>query len=186
MRLTWTQQIILCMPLVFAGVCNMIFVKSSILASWRIPMDAGLCFNDGKRVFGTNKTWKGFAGMIGWTTLWMVFIATITHNSVFPQTLPSQILFGAAWGLAYVLGELPNSLIKRRLNIAPGSNVSGLRGLFFLWLDQADSAIACAIVLPFFIEVSWQDCIALVFVGSGIHFAANIGLFYVGLKSQRG
>ena len=186
MRLTWMQQILLCMPLVFAGVCNMIFVKSSILASWRIPMDVGLCLHDGKRLFGANKTWKGFVGMIGWTTLWMILISRITHNVVFPQTLPSQIIFGATWGLAYVLGELPNSVIKRRLDIAPGRNVEGSKGLFFLWLDQADSAIACALILPLFVSSTWLDCVALVLVGSGIHFAANVALFYVGLKSQRG
>jgi len=42
----------------------MIFCKSSLLEAAYRPMDAGLILKDGKRLFGANKTWKGFFGMI--------------------------------------------------------------------------------------------------------------------------
>ena len=52
------------MPVILAGILNMIFCKSSLLEAVYRPMDAGLMLKDGKRLFGDNKTWKGFFGMI--------------------------------------------------------------------------------------------------------------------------
>ncbi len=56
------------MPVILAGVTNMIFLGSSLLEAAYRPMDAGL-LRMGKRLFGANKTWKGFLGMIVWGAL---------------------------------------------------------------------------------------------------------------------
>ena len=52
------------MPVIFAGIFNMIFCKLPILGFLKKPMDAGKNFTDGRRIFGDNKTWKGFAGYL--------------------------------------------------------------------------------------------------------------------------
>jgi hypothetical protein len=54
---------------------------------------------------------------------------------------PATLVLGAAMGLGATLGELPNSLVKRQLGIAPGKTTGGwLRALFYVW-DQIDLVI---------------------------------------------
>ena len=45
---------------IFAGIVNSIFCKSNILDFLKIPMDFNKRLYDNKRIFGDNKTWKGF------------------------------------------------------------------------------------------------------------------------------
>ena len=49
---------------IIAGVLNMIFVKLPIFSGLSKTIDRGRCLSDGKRLFGDNKTWKGFLGMV--------------------------------------------------------------------------------------------------------------------------
>ena len=49
---------------ILAGVLNMIWCKLNILKKCNKPMDFNKNFIDGKRIFGDNKTWKGFIGYI--------------------------------------------------------------------------------------------------------------------------
>ena len=191
------QLMILTLPLVLAGASNMVFVKLPLLEGLRRPMDGGAILSDGKRVFGDNKTWKGFFGMIGLTSFWLTVMDAWAQNTEMGATL-SPIPFdsfsfpeggwsyGALWGLAYVLGELPNSFVKRRLDIKPGTNASGPRGLFFLVLDQADSVIACALALPLFCPITLIDGLVVVLLGSTVHFLTNALLFAIELKKQLG
>jgi CDP-diglyceride synthetase len=183
--------------LVCAGATNMVFVKAPILNSLSRPMDNGVLFRDGKRLFGDNKTWKGFFGMILLTSIWLAIAGWLSGkypdseslSLISFETLRSPFnvwFFGAIWGLAYVLAELPNSFVKRRVDIPPGKNVTGTQGFLFLVLDQADSVIACVIVLPLFSSITWPDAIALVVLGSLAHYLGNLGLFAVRLKAQAG
>jgi len=55
--------------IVCAGATNMVFVKTLFFKRLDRPMDGGLLLRDGKRLFGDNKTWKGFIGMIVITLL---------------------------------------------------------------------------------------------------------------------
>jgi hypothetical protein len=45
--------------------------------------------------------------------------------------IPYEGLYGASLGLVYILAELPNSFIKRRLDIAPGKNATGIKGIIW-------------------------------------------------------
>jgi len=183
--------------LVCAGAANMAFVKSPILSSLSRPMDAGVLLRDGKRLFGDNKTWKGFVGMIvitaiclaaaGWLAANVPYIRQLSLISFDEFTFPFNAwFFGALWGLAYVLAELPNSFLKRRIDIAPGENATGIKGFLCLVLDQADSVIGCVLVLPLFSSITWLDALALIVLGSVAHYLANLGLYVVHLKRQAG
>jgi CDP-diglyceride synthetase len=183
--------------LVCAGATNMAFVKAPLLERLERPMDGGVLLRDGKRMFGANKTWKGFIGMIVITAIWLAAAGWLAANfpdirrlSLIPfeeLTPPFNVwFFGAVWGLAYALAELPNSFLKRRIDIPPGENASGIKGFFFLALDQADSVIGCVLVLPLFSSITWQDAIVLVVLGSFAHYLTNLGLYVVHLKKQAG
>jgi CDP-diglyceride synthetase len=191
------QLLFLIAILVCAGAMNMVFVKAPLLSSLSRPMDRGIRFRDGKRFLGDNKTWKGFVGMIAITAICLAAAGWLATNLPIFQQLSlipfhefeSPLIawfFGALWGLAYVLAELPNSFLKRRLDIAPGENARGVKGFFFLVLDQADSVIGCVVVLPLFSSITWLDAIVLIVLGSLIHYLTNLGLFAVRLKQQAG
>ena len=91
------------------------------------PIDGGATFR-GRRVFGDNKTWRGVAcaGRLRRRGRRAEIphrrpvgsLAVIDYGEANPFTL------GAAMGLGAMLGELPNSFVKRRLDIAPGGGAS--------------------------------------------------------------
>ena len=57
-------------------------------------------------------------------------------------------------GLACGLSELPNSFVKRQLDIAPGATASGWINAVFYIFDQVDFLVGMWIVLAFFVEIS--------------------------------
>jgi CDP-diglyceride synthetase len=191
------QLLFLIAILVCAGSTNMAFVKAQLLRGLSRPMDGGVVLRDGKRLFGDNKTWKGFFGMVVITAVWFAAAGWLAMN--FPDIERLSLIafedlefpfdvwfFGALWGLAYVLAELPNSFVKRRMDIPPGKNASGIKGFFFLVLDQADSVIGCVLVLSLFGRITWLDAIVLLGLGSAAHYLTNLALYAVRLKKQAG
>jgi CDP-diglyceride synthetase len=168
----------------------MIFVRTPLLKSLAKPLDGGLVLSDGKRLFGDNKTWKGLIGMVALTA----FCAVLLH--IYPKDgrvfqYPSsgvhvmqQTMYGAMLGLAYILAELPNSFIKRRLNIAPGKNATGMKGILFTIIDQLDSVIGGTIVISLFMPIRPITFIISVAIAAAIHYAVNILLYLAKLKSQ--
>lgn len=124
------------MPVIFAGILNMIFCKLPILGLLKKPIDAGKNFTDGRRIFGDNKTWKGFAGYVILGTLMTLlwgFIckaspALTSHDFFYfehDNTVTYNLLCGVLVGTAYALFELPNSFMKRRMGIEPGKTMKG-------------------------------------------------------------
>ncbi|MBN2800251.1 MAG: CDP-archaeol synthase [Deltaproteobacteria bacterium] len=183
-------------PLILGGVSNMVLVKLPVLTSLKQPMDGGRVLRDGQRLFGDNKTWKGFLGMIvltaGWFTLtWALVTALPALQPLalmpFEEYGPGvAVIFGAWWGLAYVLAELPNSWMKRRLHIAPGKQPPGARRALFAFVDQADSAVGCLVAMLVFFRPSAVDWLAALALAIAFHYGLNLLLFAVGLKRDAG
>ena len=55
-----------------------------------------------------------------------------------------------------MVSELPNSFIKRQIDIAPGATTSGILNLFFYIFDQIDYLVGVWIVFAFFVGVTFQ------------------------------
>jgi hypothetical protein len=53
-----------------------------------------------------------------------------------------------------MLSELPNSLLKRQLGVAPGAAGQGAAGVLFYVLDQIDMLVGVWIVLGLVVEVT--------------------------------
>ncbi|SFD26987.1 CDP-archaeol synthase [Pseudoalteromonas denitrificans] len=184
----------LILPIILAGTLNMLFVKSRLFSRIHVPMDAGKCLSDGQPIFGANKTWKGFWGMIFFCALCFFVFGLIAQNNLTARELSlipyesynySQlVLFGALWGLGYVLFELPNSFIKRRINIAPGKGGKKLSGIIFNFVDQADSALGCVIFLLIFYTPSFALWFSIFIVATAVHYLMNILLYVLRLKSS--
>lgn len=188
---------LLILPLVLAGASNMVYVRLPVHAALRTPMDGGRRWRDGRRLLGDNKTWKGFLGMIGLTALWLGLFEVLAETipavgaaAPFPfeeWRFPwNGWLFGAWWGLGYVLFELPNSFVKRRLGIRAGRNAAGVKGRVFTFIDQADSVVGCTIFLLAFHDPGPGMVLGLLIAGTLVHYLTNIALYSVGLKEQAG
>ena len=137
-------------PLIVASVLAGIVMRLDLLPSLRRPIDAGATLR-GRRLFGDHKTWRGVViAVIGCIVTVAVqkyalnahvgAIALLEYQGV------NVALFGVAMGAGAMLGELPNSFVKRQLGIDPGKTGRGLaRGLFYLW-DQVDVLSSWAFV----------------------------------------
>jgi CDP-diglyceride synthetase len=184
-------------PVILAGVGNMVYMRLPWHAFLMRPMDGGLVLPDGRCVFGENKTWKGFFGMIVLCALAMGAVKLLhlawpplDRFSLIPYYAyrPGWVVlgYGALWGLGYVLFELPNSFMKRRLNIAPGSNTAGGPKLLFTCIDQADSALGCTLFMYLFYQPPWWVGACIFLAGSLVHYLVNVLLYFAGLRNQAG
>ena len=181
-------------PVILAGIINMAWCSSGILKAAKKPIDAEKNFTDGKRIFGDNKTWKGMIGYIIFNTFFCVLwgflcsAAGLEHLDFFysshHNTLPYNILVGLLLGAAYSLFELPNSFLKRRLDITPGKTVKGFWKVFFVFLDQADSIFGCALVVWLFYDLGVGLYLLYVLVGAATHIILNMLLYFAGLRKN--
>jgi CDP-archaeol synthase len=136
------QVLYLFAPLVLSSALSGIVLRFDLLPALRKPIDAGKTVF-GRRLFGDNKTWRGVATalagciasvaaqkyMIGPHAGWL---AVARYDELNP------LLFGAAFGMGAMGGELPNSFVKRQLGVRPGEATSGILAvLFYIW-DQID------------------------------------------------
>lgn len=184
------------MSVILAGVTNMVFCKYPMFEKLNRPMDAGHHWGkDQKRLFGANKTWKGFFGMIAFGTLFQILwglLSSVTpilenHNYLYQyqaNTIGFNASVGFSLGLAYVLFELPNSFIKRRLDIQPGKQANNQLRWLFIVVDQIDSLIGCTLVLAALIPMSFGRYIAFVLLGGVSHLAINQILYRLNLRKN--
>ncbi len=136
------QALYLFLPLLVSAAAMGIAMRLDLLRGLARPIDGGRRWR-GKRVLGDGKTWRGVVvAVIG-----CVLTAAAQRNvigpragafAVFDYATVDPIGFGVAMGAGAMLGELPNSFVKRRLGIARGGTARGpLRVLFYVW-DQID------------------------------------------------
>lgn len=138
----------LTVPIVVGGVLHMVVVAKDLLGFLAIPVQ--------KRLFGPNKTWRGIIVMpiVTIAGVWLARFLEPTGSNWLLATFKntSVVEIGVFLGFSYTLFELPNSFIKRRLNIAPGELPKRFRFCFIL-LDQVDSAFGFALVYFLLLDV---------------------------------
>jgi hypothetical protein len=78
--------------------------------------------------------------------------AAVRALSLFDYASLDVVRFGLAMGGGAMLGELPNSFVKRQIGIPPGKTTRGPRAaLFYVW-DQVDFLTACWPLLSFWLQ----------------------------------
>jgi CDP-archaeol synthase len=97
--------------------------------------------------FGENKTYRGLICVALGTAVGFVVIAPRFLLLAGEHRATKLILLGLLVGTAAMLAELPNSFLKRRIGIAPGSQARGIRGVAFHVLDQIDVVFGAWAVL---------------------------------------
>ncbi|WP_242857019.1 CDP-archaeol synthase [Pseudobacteroides cellulosolvens] len=173
----------------------MIWCKLPVCNFMKKPIDGGVLVWDKRRLFGDNKTWKGFIGMIlggaVLTILWGLICETSTfltvHNYIYitrENTILYNAVMGVLFGIAYAIFELPNSFIKRRMDIKPGKTTGGFKKVLFIFMDQADSIFGCVLVVCIVYSMSIQFYFAYVLVGALTHIILNMLLYLVKLRKN--
>ena len=141
-----------------------------VLAGGGSPMDFGRNFLDGRRIFGNNKTYRGF--FFGWVVGILVGLAevlifgSISYGVVFSILIP----------LGALCGDLAGAFLKRRLDIAPG-------GLLPI-VDQVNFVVGALLFsLPLNV-VTWQLAVTVLVITPPIHLFTNFLAFKLKLKSN--
>ena len=190
------EMYITLLPIIIAGVMNMVWCKVKVCDFLKKPIDFGKNLPDDKRIFGDNKTFKGFVGMIFLGIIFSLLWGFVSENNTFiyehnyfyrnyESSPVYNILTGALSGIAYALFELPNSFIKRRLDITPGKNdIKGLKKIFFIFFDQADSVFGCVLVVCIFCPLPIWYYFVYVIVGALTHIVFNMLLYFCHLRKN--
>lgn len=187
------KMLVTMVPVIMAGVLNMIFVKTKFCKRISFPIDGGKTFADGRRIFGDNKTRAGFFGMIVFGALSQIIWGAVCKNfpdgmnhfyTVHENTFLFNAISGAVCGFAYVLFELPNSFIKRRLEIPCGKTASGIKGAIFYIVDQIDSLIGVALVFAVIFPMKILEYFLYIFIGAFIHSAVNLILWKAKIRKN--
>jgi hypothetical protein len=88
---------------------------------------------------------------------------------------------GLGLGFIYMLSELPNSFVKRRLGIATGSTSSDHR-IFQLIADKTDSLIGASVFYFFMMRMQVLEILILFIVSFLLHFSISWLLVLINLK----
>ena len=147
----WTQYFFLdslnllwlALSLFIAGVIEAFLWKTTAFQLLNIPIQA--------EWFGVNKKWRGLISLplamvisVGLLALVETFIAVPSEVILFSEF--NILKFGLLVGFIFNLSELPNSFVKRRLNIPPGDENSKL----FYFIDHMDSTYGVLILWYFY------------------------------------
>jgi CDP-diglyceride synthetase len=177
--------------LVFVAVLGAPILHAPVLAldlfkALKRPLDGGAAIG-GRRVFGDNKTWRGALFMVAGPALAAVLL---TRWPAFHDALPgavadaSPVLWGALVGLGVVVGELPNSFVKRRLGIDPGTRRRDGRGWALVVLDQADLVPGVWLCLaPVYVLPVATAAVAFAAV-TAVHLVVNVIGYAIGARSS--
>src|SRR4029453_3114987 len=90
---------------------------------------------------------------------------------------------GALLGAAVVLGELPNSALKRRLGIAPGGTAGSRLGGAVAIHDQADFAMGAWPLLAPVWRMRLREVAEAFAVVAGVHLGVNAVGYALGARS---
>ena len=152
----------------------------------RRPLDGSLSLG-GKRIFGSNKTWLGLVVMSLTTT----FVGSLiwSGSQHFREILPFNTLFTAiagffVVGLAYSIGELPNSFMKRRLSIPSGQLLDNKYRVLFEVIDLIDGIVLAGLVYLVVLLVSLKYVVCAVAIGILVHWLVHLLMIRLSLKKR--
>jgi len=172
-------------PLLVSAALAGVVQRFDLFAALRRPIDAGRSIG-GRRVFGENKTWRGVVvavvGSIATAALQKTAAAHVATWTLVDYRAMSPISFGCAMGGGAMLGELPNSFVKRRLGIPPGGTSKGPTAVvLYLW-DQVDLLTGAWPMLLPWIRPNWRLVSVSLVIALAIHPLVALVGYLVGAR----
>lgn len=155
-----------------------------------MPLDGGRTCR-GRRICGANKTARGFIVMVPATAAAFAALAACArlHGpemlGLWPLSIPSYALLGGWAAFGFMAGELPNSFVKRQLDIPPGyapRHPVAVIGQFLV--DRLDSGIGMLVAVSLAVTTPWLTWAAVLLAGPVIHWSFSVVMFRLGLKPR--
>ena len=172
---------------VFAGAAQTLWLAMRISHTLAFPLDGGASWR-GRRVFGANKTARGFVVMVPAAAAAFALLAALSDPDalgLWPMSIAQYAGLGAVAGLGFMAGELPNSFVKRRLAIAPGAAAVGpvCRAIQFV-ADRLDSGVGMLAAVSVVVPTPAETWGVVLLLGSVIHWSFSLLLFRLGVKPR--
>jgi CDP-2,3-bis-(O-geranylgeranyl)-sn-glycerol synthase len=173
---------------VLAGVAQTVWLRSPRSQALAVPIDGGLTFR-GRRLFGEHKTVRGVVVMVPAAAAAFVVLAILSGGRrsdwLWPLSLSQYAALGAWSGSGFMLGELPNSFLKRQLGIPPGSAAASRAGFILQFLgDRVDSALGMLLALTVAVPTPALTWAIVLLAGAPLHWAFSVLLFQLGVKAR--
>ena len=135
-----------------------------------LPLDAGRTFLDGKPIFGSHKTVRGFfAGLIVGTL--------VGFSGQFMLPGEQSAVLGFTLSLGALVGDLIDSFIKRRVGLSPGSPVPLADQLDFVF-----GALLFSLAIGHFPPLVW--ILIILVMTPPIHLLTNFLAYLLGVKKK--
>jgi CDP-2,3-bis-(O-geranylgeranyl)-sn-glycerol synthase len=154
---------------VYVAIPTYVANSTPVLLGGGAPIDRGREFVDGRRIFGTNKTVKGFVyGLL------LGSVAAVAEAILFRNDL--LVLVGVLASLGALLGDLFGAFVKRRLDIPPGHPLPVV--------DQLDFILGALVLASPLLNVTLGAILILVIATVPIHLFSNAVAYVLRLKKR--
>jgi hypothetical protein len=169
------------LPALGAALAHAPVLRYDLLAALNRPLDGG------SGALGENKTWRGGLMMSVGT---VAATAALTRSERFRDKLPpelraaSPVAYGSRLAAGVVLGELPNSFLKRRLGIAPGARGTSAAGVVLAVFDQGDFVVGSWLTLAPLWRMSAREVLEVFAVVAAVHSVVNVVGYAIGARTS--
>ncbi len=161
------ELLYLMLPAYFANMAP-VFVRR---IPWNAPMDFGFSLG-GIRLFGANKTWKGFvAGIV------LALMAGLAMAVVYWPFAFSPLLWSLLAGSGALIGDVIKSFFKRRVGIKPGAP--------WIPFDQLDYSVGALALGSFVFFPGWLNAVFIVIISVFGHIVINQVGYYLGIRDVK-
>lgn len=183
---------ILTLCFIFSGICQTIWLKSSLFKIFAYPIDFKIKIQ-GIRLFGDNKTFAVFMVMVPATaiTFALAGMFLINHHNIFlskihwPLDIAQWAMAGILASIGFYVGELPNSFFKRRIGIAPGESPASpmLRAVCFV-IDHTDSTLGSLLLVSLLLPTGVYLWCSMLLMTPLVHWLFNVVLYFLNIKKR--
>jgi hypothetical protein len=185
------EALFLVVAFVLAGFAHSAWLGSRWSSKLMIPLDGGIRLR-GRRLLGANKTVRGFVVMIPAAAVAFAGLFSILSlalpsvvDGLWPLSRLGYLSLGAWAGFGFMAGELPNSFVKRQLDIAPGKPPKKRFGAVASFVvDRLDSIVGMLAAVSLAAPTPWKTWVFVLVIGPGIHFAFSVLLYRLGVKER--
>ena len=185
------QALFLLLAMSAAGVVHVLWLRTALSRRFSWPVDGGLRLR-GRRLFGDNKRVCGFMVLPPIAALTFMLIGgsrevlpAFFGDGLWALSALQYAGLGRVCGFAFMLAELPNSFIKRQLDVSPGQapDQPWLRPVILL-VDRLDSVLGVLLALSLLVPVSLATWFWVLAFGPALHGAFSIVMHGLGIKAR--